>query len=380
MKIKFDKKTFLNTLWVIALCTAWFSIGWVANIRLGDSGEKIIDSAYELVSKEALYNQQSNRDLSYAAIRGMLSSLNDPYAELIEPQAAKGMLNAFAGNTGVIGMYAENQNGQVVILSVFPGGPAEMSGLEVGDVIVSIDGKPLDKDSDSSETGLLIRGAPGTSVTLEILREGQRHKYHVTRQAQEYVQSSMHSNGIGYISLNAFNDVASQQMKRELESLLDQQPSGLILDLRNNEGGDMQAAQEILSYFIEDGLLFSAQLTQDRVVQFFAKGNALAAQIPLVVLIDHTTYSAAEATAAAIAETGRGTTVGSTSFGKGLIQATLPLGDDALLQMTIAKWLSTDGEWYHKRGVDPQVEVHDDPTTLEDEVMQKAVQILLSGS
>ncbi len=138
----------------------------------------------------------------------------------------------------------------------------------------------------------------------------------------------------------------------------------------------MQAAQDILSYFIEDGLLFSAELTHGRTVQFFPKGKAIAADIPLVVLMDPTTYSAAETCAAAIAETGRGETVGSNSYGKGVIQATVPLLDDALLQMTIARWLSPDGEWYQERGVSPQIEMIDDPTTETDELLQKAIEIL----
>jgi carboxyl-terminal processing protease len=182
---------------------------------------------------------------------------------------------------------------------------------------------------------------------------------------------------IGYISLLAFNENATQKMKQALENLLDQEPIGLIWDLRNNEGGDMQAAQDILSYFIDDGLLFTAELTRDRKVEFVAKGNALAEDIPLVVLMDGTTYSAAETAAAAVAEMGRGTTVGSDSYGKGLIQATMPLKEDALLQLTIAKWLSSSGEWFHERGVSTQVDITDDPSTKEDEVLEKAVELLL---
>lgn len=183
--------------------------------------------------------------------------------------------------------------------------------------------------------------------------------------------------GLGYISLNAYNVIASQKMEEGLKALLAQNPTGLIWDLRDNEGGDMQAAQEIISYFIDEGLLFTAALTRDRTVQFMAKGNAIAAQIPLVVLIDGSTYSAAETTAAAIAETGRGTTIGSHTYGKGLIHATMPLREGVLLQMTIAEWLSPTGKWYHKVGVPPQIEVRDDPATEEDEILQAGVQYLL---
>ena len=165
-------------------------------------------------------------------------------------------------------------------------------------------------------------------------------------------------------------------MKKALEALMAQNPAGLIWDLRNNEGGDMQAAQEILSLFIQKGLLFSAELTQNRTVQFLAKGKAIADSIPLIVLMDKTTYSAAETSAAAIAETGRGKTIGSNSYGKGVIQATISLPNSSLLQMTIAKWLSPKGEWYHGRGVTPQIEATDNPDTETDELLQAAVKVL----
>jgi carboxyl-terminal processing protease len=376
MKTPIKRENLFNTLWLIILCAACFGIGWVVNERLRSPDEKLIDTARRLIVNESIFNQGSERELSYAAIRGMLSTVNDPYAELIKPDAAQNFTDTFTGKTGVVGLYAENQAGKVVITIVFPNGPAASAGLQVGDVIQSIDGTPLEKEADSSETGLLMRGPIGSRLHLQILRGEQVLEFDIIRQEREFVATRMLPEGIGYISLNAFNENSSQQMKKELEALLAQKPTALIWDLRANEGGDMQAAQEILSYFINDGLLFSAELTDDRRVQFFAKGGAIAGDIPLMVLMDKTTYSAAETAAAAIADTGRGTTVGSDSFGKGLIQATIPLTDGSMLQMTVAKWLSIRGEWYHGHGVPAQIAAIDDPATEEDEVLQKAIDSL----
>jgi carboxyl-terminal processing protease len=376
MKISFRRRQVFILLGVVALCAASFGAGfWVAG-KVKNPDEKLIDAAYSRIANDSFFNQHTGRELSYAAIRGMIGTIDDPYAELIEPMAAQNFTSTFSGQTGVIGLYAENKAGKVVITIVFPNGPADKAGLRVGDIILAIDGVTLDQYADSSETGLMIRGSPGTIVHLKIQRGDQVLEYDVTRQVRDYVSSRMLPGGIGYVSLNAFNKTASQQMKDAIQALMAQNPTGLIWDLRNNEGGDMQAAQDILSYFIKDGLLFTAELTHGRSVQFMAKGNPIAADIPLVVLMDKTTYSAAETSAAAIAETGRGTTVGTNSYGKGVIQATIPLMDNTLLQMTIAKWLSPRGEWSQGRGVAPQIEVNDDPSTEADEPLQKAIEVL----
>jgi carboxyl-terminal processing protease len=376
MKIKINRNQVLNVLVILALCVISFGAGYWVNGSSRGQEENLLDTAFHMISGNSIYDHQTDLQLAYAAIRGMLASINDPYSELIEPDAAQNFSQTFSGQLGVVGLYADKVGNQVVITIIYPNQPAEKAGLKVGDVILAVDDVTLDKAADSSETGLLIRGAPGTTVHLKIQRGDQILEFDVVRQVREYVAYRMLPQGIGYISINAFNATATQKMNEAITAILSQKPTGLIWDLRNNEGGDMQSAQDILSYFIKDGLLFTAELTDNRTVQFKAKGNPIAAEIPLVVLMDKTTYSAAETSAAAIAETGRGKTIGSNSYGKGVIQATISLPENALLQMTVAKWLSPNGEWVQGSGVAPQIVITDNPQTETDEVLQKAIEVL----
>ena len=371
----FLRKYWFNIIGILILCGVSFGVGWWINEKTGDPNERLLQAAYQEISNESFFNSQSSQQLAYAGIRGMLSTINDPYSALIEPQAAQNLKNTFSGKAGVVGLYTTVVDKQVVISIVYPNGSAKQAGLRVGDILLAIDGKILDQTMNSSETGLLMRGVPSTTVHLKIRRDGQVFEYDLVRKEQEFVTSRILPEGIGYISLIAFNQTATQQMKQALEAILVQKPAGLIWDLRNNEGGDMHAAQDILSYFIKDGLLFSAVMTHDRTVEFKAEGGAIAADIPLVVLIDKTTYSAAETCAAAIAETSRGKTIGQETYGKGVIQATMPLLDDIMLQMTVAEWLSPKGEWYHGHGVPPQIAIGDASTDT-DGILQKAIEVL----
>jgi carboxyl-terminal processing protease len=306
----------------------------------------------------------------------MLSATEDHYAAFIEPEAARSLTGAFSGTIGLVGVVTTLQDERIVVTGLTPGGAAVQAGLQVGDVILEIDGKVIDKTYNTSEVGLLLRGAPLTTVEVKIQRGDQVSSYKLVRQESQFVTSRMLPGNIGYISLSAFNEKAAGQMKQALGDLLAEQPVGLIWDLRNNEGGDMNAAQTILSFFLKDGLLFTAQLTGGRTVEFKALGNPLVKDLPLLVLMDKTSYSAAETCAAAISETGRGKTIGSTSYGKGVIQGSIPMPGNTLLQMTVAKWFSPSGTWYQGTGVSPQVGVIDDPATEVDEVLQKAIEIL----
>lgn len=379
MMAQVSRKHIVNLFALLLICATWFVIGWtIRSVQLGPEINLVEQVRHRLLSEHA-GEVPSSRELTYAAIRGMLREVDDPFTALLTPPVSQRFQDDFAGRSGVTGLFAEKKNGQMVVSVVFPGEPADQAGLRVGDVILSVDGVEFDEDTTDAEAILLVRGPVGKPVHFVVKRGEEILEFDPVRQERAIVSARMLPEGIAYIAQYTFATDATQEMKEALQELLAQNPKGLIWDLSSNGGGSMEAAQDILSYFIQDGLLFTAQLKGGKQRQFMAQGEAIAADVPLVVLVGEHTYSAAETAAAAIADTARGAVIGSKTYGKATIQATYPLGEDVLLQMTIAKWLSPTGQWYQGRGITPHFAVSDDESTEEEEVLQFAVDYLLEN-
>ncbi|MFZ5917111.1 MAG: S41 family peptidase [Chloroflexota bacterium] len=378
MKSRLTKKQLVNLALLVFICAAWFAIGWILRGKTWQSNAEI--TLIEQVRYQLLNEHPGpipgSRELTYAAIRGMLRQTDDPYAALLEPQIAAHFADDFAGRSGVVGLTFEPRNGQMVISRVNAAGPAEQAGLQAGDVILSVDGYAIDEETTSTEVGLLLRGPAGEVAHFVVQRGEAILDFGPIRQPRTIVSSEMLPGEIAYLAQTAFTVNSVDLMKAALQELLAQNPKGLIWDLRANGGGSMQSTQAILSDFIPEGLLFSAEQKDGQQKRFEAQGNALAPDLPLVVLIDQATYSAGETAAAAIQENQRGILIGAATYGKGVILTTVPLPEGCLLQMTIAKWLSPTGEWYEGRGVSPDIAASDDETTAQDEVLQRAIDYL----
>jgi carboxyl-terminal processing protease len=377
MKIQITRKHVTNLLALVLICATWFVIGWtVRSVKLGPEVNLVEQVRHHLLSEYA-GEAPATRELTHAAIRGMLREVDDPHSALLTPPVSQRYKDDFAGQSGVVGLFPERIDGKMVVSVVFPGEPADQAGLRVGDVILSVDGVDIKDDTSDMETILLVRGPVGKPAHFVVRRGEEILEFDPVRQERTIVSAQMLPEGIAYIAQYTFASDSIQEMKEALRGLLAQNPKGVIWDLSSNGGGSMEAAQNILSCFINDGLLFTAELKAGKQKQFFAEGEAIAADIPLVVLVGERTYSAAETSAATIKDTARGTVIGGTTYGKGTIQATYPLGEGDLLQMTIAKWLSPTGQSYDGRGVTPEITVSDDESTEEDEVLRFAVDYLL---
>lgn len=333
------------------------------------------------------YPKLSQRQLSYAAIRGMLETLDDPYTVFLDPEEYKGLMGQLnGGNFGGLGIYIEaddKNNKALTIVEPMEGTPAMQAGLKPRDIITEIDGKST-LGMQLEEATRMLRGPIGSTVTLTIKRVGieQPFKVPVTR-AQIHVKTLSYKvlpGGVGYVKLRVFGDNANEEMEEAFRAFDKAHVKGYVLDLRNNGGGYITAALDVSSHFLPTG---------SRVVSVAERGSPeivynsrpnLREILPVVVLVNKYSASASEITAGAIKDLKAGSLVGEKTFGKGSVQKIFPLPDGSAVKITTAHYHTPSGQDIHKKGILPDLAVQmnlkdlNDPAT--DAQLQAAVKII----
>jgi carboxyl-terminal processing protease len=364
-----------------------------AEVESGDGDALAASFDYELLREvlEILDEQYygdvpASEDLAYGAVRGMLLALGDPYTSFIEPQVSAILNEDASGEFEGIGAWVRmREDGYLEIAGVMQDQPAEQAGVREGDIILAV--------GDQSIVGLglyeaisYIRGPAGTEAELEILRSGEPESIYVTvvraRIEIEIVESRiLDGTDIAYLRLSEFDANASDSVEAALTSLLSQDPSGLILDLRNNPGGWLNEAIEVSDLFLDDGLVVTQRDSTGREQTFTSADGDIGENIPMVVLVNAGSASASEIVAGAIQDRGRGILIGTTTLGKGSVQLPNNLEDGAQLRVTIARWYTPNEQALHGAGLTPDLEVEYPPETPaeEDPQLDQAIEYLQEG-
>lgn len=319
------------------------------------------------------------RQLTYMALRGILSSLEDPFTGFMDPVDYKRMREENDGNfVGIGAQLWTNSQGQVYIKEPLPDCPAIEAGVKKGDIILKVDGKSI-AGMDIEEVVKLIRGPENTDVTLSLSRGKDAELLDITinRRIVDYrmVEYEMldQQSGIGWLQLRQFNSKADQQLDEALSKLESQQMRGLILDLRGNPGGLLEVARDIGSRFIERGPVVIIQERQgNRTPLEVIPSKHDHKMYPLVVLVDELSASASEIVAGAIKDYGAGTLIGTKTYGKGRVQTIVPLPGDAAVRITTAKYLTPKGTDINKVGILPDIVVNMPETPPEPEELEDA--------
>ncbi|MBJ6136915.1 S41 family peptidase [Marinobacter litoralis] len=313
--------------------------------------------------KGAYVEEVSDRELLESAIKGMLSDL-DPHSTYLAPKDYEELEESTSGEFGGLGIEVGMENGFVKVISPIDDTPAQKAGVQAGDLIIKLDEKPV-KGMSLEEAVNLMRGKPGTVLTLTIMRDGQSApiEIDVTRNIIKVtsVKSRMLESGYGYVRITQFQAETGRQFRQALSNLEEDFGSdlkGLVIDLRNNPGGVLQAAVEASDALLDSGLIvYTEGRIQSSRLRFSAKKGDLMEGTPIVVLINGGSASASEILAGALQDHKRAVVMGTQSFGKGSVQTIIPLDETHAIKMTTARYFTPDGRSIQAKGITPDIEV-----------------------
>ncbi len=340
--------------------------------------------AWTLVHQNYVDQPVDNTKLVQGAISGMMNALGDPHTGYSTPLETTDLNNSLAGAFDGIGAYVDTRGAYLTITETIPGYPAAKAGLQSGDQIIAVNGQDVTGMDPDIVRLTKVMGPAGTSVQLTIQRTGvdKPLQFTITREhiVIPFVTSKMLANNLAYIQVTQFGDTAASDFHNQLSQLMAQNPAGMILDLRNNPGGYLNAAVSIASEFINHGVIVSEKNSDGTVTPYDATSGGLATSIPLVVLVNGNSASASEIVSGAIQDDGRGKLVGELTYGKGSVQEYFPLSDGGLARITVAKWLTPSGRTIDKIGLTPDQVVtltQADITAGRDPQLDAAIQLLL---
>jgi carboxyl-terminal processing protease len=345
---------------------------------------QIFWEVWAIVQRDYYGELPSMQEVAYAAIRGMLNTVDDPFTSFVTPQEAAIRAEDDSGEYEGIGAYVDlDEDGKLIIVAPFEGSPAETAGLRPEDRIIAVDGVSIVGLS-LSEAISKVRGPAGSEVVLTVEREGeQSFEVTVTRDRfeLEISEAEMLEDDIGYIRLREFGSLAGDELTADLEELLAQNPRGIILDLRYNPGGWLDQALKVSDVFLDDGVILTQRWKDGSEQVFEAQAGDIGEAVPLVVLVDRGSASASEIVAGALQDHDRAILIGEKTFGKGAVQTVHTLSDGSQLVVTSAMWFTPDNQPIHGEGLNPDIEVPYPEELEEDEdpQLERAIEYFLTG-
>lgn len=306
--------------------------------------------------------------------KAYLSSYGDKYTMYYTADEYKALKESTNGKFYGIGAVCQlSGEGSVLLVDVYDNGAGYQAGLRSGDRVVNVDGRDI-TGMELSSAVALIKGDKGTSVTLEVIRGTERLTFSAVRDAVEAktVSYTLLDNNIGYLSISQFEEVTTKQFKAAVEDLQSQGMKGLVIDIRNNPGGLLDTVVGMLKYMLPDGLIVYTEDKQGNRKEYKGQDND-EFNLPLAVIVNGNSASASEIFAGAIQDYGKGTIIGTQTYGKGIVQTVKPLTDGSAIKFTIAKYFTPKGQDIHGKGVTPDMVVEYDTDADVDTQLDAAI-------
>lgn len=363
--------------------------GWARSAVLGDDAGRTVDEALDTVA-EAYVEELPDEELVDRAISGLITSLDDPFSAYFDPQEYQSFLRSSQGEFQGVGISVTRVEKGLRVVRVFEEAPAREAGLRPGDVIVRAADRGLGGLPEGAGAAL-IQGDAGTRVPLTWVRDGEEISREVERASIRVpvVESSLErvdGEPLGVVSLATFSSGAHAQLYKDMRELLEQGAEGFVLDLRDNGGGLVSEAQLVASAFIAEGPIVTTRGRSVPTQTLSATGDPIAADLPVVVLVNENSASASEIVTGALQDRRDATVVGEETFGKGVFQRVIELPNGGALDLTAGVYLTPDGrriggagngpDEEGLTGIAPEVEASDDPDTDPDEALDEALETL----
>lgn len=322
----------------------------------------LLQEVQTLLDQHYLREQPDYTQRQYAAIRGVLATLEDRYTFFIDPPVAQSESDALAGTYGGIGVQVtRNEAGQFVMFP-FDDSPAKAAGIQDGDILVGINGTILDLAASLDAVDQMLRGEvkDGDGVEIDVIKsDGSEQTYFIEFEVINVPsvlwRVLLEDERIGYVQILRFTSRTPEELSEALRELRARQVAALILDLRNNSGGLLQEAVDSAEQFLDGNRTIVLEHSNHSERTFTASGDALFADSPLVVLVNQGTASASELVAGAIQDHNRGILIGQRTYGKGTVQQIFRLSDDSSVHITSAEWLTPNGRQLEKVGLEPDI-------------------------
>jgi carboxyl-terminal processing protease len=345
--------------------------------------DRALRAELEDAIKSDFYKPVGDSQLEQGSLKGMVEGLNDRFSNYLTPKQTKEFNQSVSGRFEGVGLNVDRDRRGLRVLNVFENSPAERGGVTKGDFITEVDGTSIAGMSAELATAR-IKGPAGSTVKLQLVDPEtlEPRTVKLKRAAIEIPVATgrtveVDGRKVGVVELTTFSEGAHGLVQREVNEQLKKGAEGIVLDLRGNGGGLLQEAVLVGSVFIEDGLIVSTKGRTKPEQKYDAVGGAIAEDVPVVVLVDRGTASAAEIVSGAIKDRKRGTVVGTRTFGKGVFQEVQPLSNGGLLDITVGQYFLPNGENIGNKGVTPNVKASDDADTPRDEALPIALDTLV---
>lgn len=392
-------RNLLTILLLLLLAGSAFVAGYFANdfveLRMGGTLVRerqefdLFWEAWQRVEDNYLGTLPSAQAFTYGAIRGVLTVLDDPYTIFVEPVVRDQERDTLRGTFGGIGAYLRRpEEGGEVVLEPIPGNPAEAAGILLNDVLLAVGETLITPEMTMSAVAELVRGEVGTEVTLTVRHPGETESVEIVVVRGEILIPSVTyrlletETPIGYIQLTRFSGESGNEIRQAITDLQAQGATHLILDLRQNGGGLLDAAVEVADHFLDEGVVVYQQSRDAGEVERRTTDETIAGEMPLVVLVDGGTASASEILAGALQDRDRAMLIGQRTYGKGSVQLVFDLSDGSSVHVTSARWFTPNRQPLDQHGLEPEMVVEMTQADIDngrDPFLERAIVFLERG-